>query len=84
VLGARHILFAEDTLHRPGDFAVKASAVNTEEACLIKAGFLFEKQQGDHQIVEAPAIQSAGDVMPNKILRGPEENSGRSGKCLCI
>ena len=66
---ARHILFAEDVLHRPSDFEVKASAVNTRKARLYEASFLLEKQHGDHQTEEAPAIQFIGHVMPNKILR---------------
>jgi hypothetical protein len=37
--------FAEDVLHRPSDFEVKASAVKTKNARLYKAGILLEKQQ---------------------------------------
>ena len=66
---ARHILFAEDVLQRPSDFEVKASAVKTRKARLYKASFLLEKQHGDHQTEEAPAIQFISHVMPNRILR---------------
>jgi hypothetical protein len=54
---ARHILFAEEVLHRLSDFEVKTSAVNVKKARLYEAGFLLEKQKGDHQTEEAPAIQ---------------------------
>jgi len=42
---AQHILFAGEIFHRPSDFEVKASAVNTKNARLYEAGILLGKQQ---------------------------------------
>jgi hypothetical protein len=42
---AQHILFAGEIFLRPSDIEVKASAVNTKNARLLKAGILLEKQQ---------------------------------------
>jgi hypothetical protein len=54
----------------PWNFGLRTSGLDTKEACRYGAGFFFEKQQDDHQILEAHAIWYTGDVMPIWILRG--------------